>query len=87
MRVVNIDDIEQAHKELQRPYRIELKGDTPIYSRAGVKRQDLDQYIPWLMTNIVRPQYPDVDPRFDSAMMTMMRHCFLVGVLSGRRTA
>jgi len=75
--------IETAEARLTYKSGLEVPTLAAQFSRARVLREPADMFIGKQMETLHKHS-PDLDPRYDSALATMMLHCFLTGVMSAR---
>lgn len=77
--------IEEAEKRLSRAYAIQVGPDAAarVCNRARIDPDSWDRFARHHRA-IIRKHVPDLDPRLESTLITMMLHCFATGAVSQR---
>lgn len=86
MRTVTADDIEAAERQLSERSPLVGVGLNMQFSRAGVRRDGFERYLSHHHETLRRAA-PDLDPRLQPTIDTLLLHFFLCGVLCGRATS
>jgi hypothetical protein len=86
--MIDGEAIEVADRQLVMGAKIAATaiGKSAIFSRAQVQPEAFDQYVSHQWETL-RQWLPDLDPRLEPSINTMLRHFFLVGCIAGRNNA
>lgn len=85
-RLITAENIETAEKLLSISYQV-TPDQRIIAERAGVEPEALDNLLKHHKQRLFNPQtgyMPNLDPRIEPALMTMMMHFFAVGAIANR---
>lgn len=78
------EHIERAESLLKVTYSIGTGDPQIIMDRARVDREAVDRFMAHHKEMLFKKFLPDIDPRNEPAIMTMMLHFFAVGAIAQR---
>lgn len=80
------ENIERAEKLVAQTYRIAVGASAVdrVCVKAGVDREAMDAFVNHHKSILVKKYMPDLDPRHDAALNTIMLHFFAVGATAQR---
>lgn len=80
--MVTAQDIEKVEKRFK--IRGEIAGIRAVYTTADVDSDAMAAFVQHHVKGTLVKAVPDMDPRIEPALNTLLAHFFLVGVVCGR---
>ena len=83
---ISAEDLERAEQALARTYRLVAgqQAHERVLMRAGVDENAYERFARHHKTTLFKEYLPDIDPRHEPAIMTMLLHFFAIGAVSQR---
>jgi hypothetical protein len=84
--MIRAEHLENAERALSRTYLVvpSQQAHERVLFRAGVEPEAYDSFARHHQTNLFKQYLPDIDPRHEPAIMTMLMHFFAIGAVSQR---
>lgn len=84
--MISAEDLEKAEKVLSRTYQIAVGAQAThrVLDRARIDRIAAEKFLVHHKQVLFARYLPDVDPRTEPAVMTMLLHMLCVGAVSQR---
>jgi hypothetical protein len=82
--MITAEHIERAERILRQTYSISIGDPRIVIDRARAERDAVDKFVSHHRERLFKEYIPDVDPRLEAPLMTMMLHFFAVGAISQR---
>lgn len=81
--MISAEDIERGERSLKTAVEVVGNVEDALLARVRIEANAFERFHQDRM-GVLRQQMPEIDPRYDAAINTMLRHYFMVGVLTGR---
>jgi hypothetical protein len=80
--LITAEDITNAEKVLQ--VRGDIGGMRAVFATADVDKEAVGEFVSFCIRHRLPKSIPDLDPRLEPPLNTLLVHAFFVGILCGR---